>query len=85
MKIRFDLQKVSLRNAYKRYMKGEEIYLCPSNLNPYYLEGVFVYSISKEEEDRNFHVFLRSYVWYNCVSNETGKKASFYIKKGGER
>ncbi len=81
MRLKFDLQRVSLRNAHKRFMRGEEIYLCPSKLNPYYLGGVFLYPISKQEEDRDFHVFLRSYVWYNCVSNETGKKASFYIKR----
>jgi len=81
-----------ITKAVARKLWGKrDMSLCPCNLRPGFPwrpnVDVFAVDVAKglasqydcEKSDADFDKYVRNFEWYNCVGNETGKCAAFYL------
>jgi len=77
--------KASKKAAKKAFMNGVTIALCPCKLRPgtpWYPECILRKTPGNDmtETENEFNSLLNQFEFYNCT-NETGKRASFFIGK----
>ena len=74
------LEQVSKRKAEKLWSEGRTIYMQSSNFHPL---GVWsqAHEIQKTEENNpeDFEKIVNAFTYYNCITSQTGKYATFYI------
>lgn len=69
-------ERISKREAQKRYESGEEILFSPVNMH---LDGVWssVVILSHENAEGTFEQVVNNCMYYNCT-HETGKYLAYY-------
>jgi len=82
--------RISMKNAKRRYDRGEVIYICPHKLRPggpWHPECAIARDDYSDEDTQYFLAYtkefedvVREYAHYNC-SYGTGKYLSYYIKE----
>ena len=72
-------KRITKRIARRLYEAGKPVLLCPVNLRPGGLWNIG--SIIAKKEDRTFEQELNAFEYYNCINNETGYYAAFYIEE----
>ena len=71
-------ERITKAAARKLFNNGGKIYICACNLRPgwpWYPEIWIDNSV-----DPDFEKHVNAFTFYNCINNETGKYASYYIK-----
>ena len=81
--------RIDKRTAKKAYAAGKTIYLCASNLRPFTMHA-FEYPLNRKNREsyvidniglmNDFENLINSYMFYNCINNETGKRVNFYME-----
>lgn len=74
------LEKINKREARKRYIRGEEIHICPCKVNPlsmYWSDGVI---LRVWESPKLFDSIITEFEYYNCQLRETGYYAAYYVE-----
>lgn len=79
----------SIRQARKACLNGVTVYAIPHKLNPYYMDGLFLYTINVEflidnrwdvTPEKCFDSVISELTYYNCTP-ETGLYLSFYYER----
>ena len=71
-------ERITKAAARKLFNSGGKIYICACNLRPGspWFPGTWIDS----SVDPDFEKVVNAFTFYNCINNETGKYASYYIK-----
>lgn len=86
-------RRVTKQAARRLYESGKEIFLCPVRLLPggYWSPEIRVQINTRPvisgdgftnivPRDRTFEAVVNCFTYYNCLNNETGRYAAFYVK-----
>lgn len=71
-------KRITKAAARKLFNSGEKIYICACNLRPGW--PWFPEIRIDSSSDPDFEKVVNAFTFYNCINNETGKYASYYIK-----
>ena len=70
-------RRVSRRKAQKEFEDGNDVVLCPCNLRP---DSAWrPYGIINKGTVESFSNCVNMFEAYNCINEETGKYAAFYV------
>lgn len=86
--------RVNRKRALTAYKNGMTVVVCPVNLRPFSpwhpeyslnINSLQQYITEEMSVEDGFNKFLNEYEYYNCINNETGRYAAFYIPVEEER
>lgn len=73
-----EFKRVNKKTAKKLYNDNKAVLLVPCNLNPNsFFIGLF--DLRKNDDYASFEKAVSIFEYYNCINNETGHYAAFYI------
>lgn len=89
-KTKQDYKRITKPMARRAFCDGKTVIVCPSNLRPFsmwHCETDFNINSEtmqnelqfRETPEKLFNYCVNQFEFYNCINNETGKHASFYI------
>ena len=71
-------ERITKAAARKLFNNGDNVYICACNMRPGW--PWFPEARINNNNESNFEKVVNTFTFYNCINNETGKYASYYIK-----